>query len=56
MRRAAEAGPIAKAKDGRTYVIAEVSLENANRDRAPYNPLYFKVRGSAGDPDRALGS
>ena len=47
-RRAAEAGPIAKAKPGRTYMIADVSLENANRERAPYNPLYFKVRDADG--------
>jgi hypothetical protein len=53
-----------KAKPERTYLIADVTLENATRERAPYNPLYFKVKdaegyeysGSAIGDDKALKS
>lgn len=37
-----------KAKDGNTYVIAEVLIENVSVDKAPYNPLYFKVKDGDG--------
>lgn len=37
-----------KAKDGNTYVIAEVLIENVSADKVPYNPLYFKVKDGDG--------
>jgi hypothetical protein len=36
-----------KAKPGRVYVVADVTLETT-REKAPYNPLYFKVRDADG--------
>lgn len=37
-----------QAGQGKTFIVADVTVENAGRDRAPYNPLYFKVK-DAGD-------
>jgi hypothetical protein len=37
-----------KAKPDRTYAVADVTIENSSRDRAPYNPLYFKAKDDAG--------
>lgn len=45
-----------KAKDGSTFVVAEVLIENAGQDNAPYNPLYFKVKDSEGfEANASLG-
>jgi|SRR6187549_755854 len=46
--RAAELSQFQKAKDGNEFVIAEVVIENVDTDKAPYNPLYFKVKDSDG--------
>lgn len=37
-----------KAKEGNVYLLAEVLIENTGQDKAPYNPLYFKVKDSEG--------
>jgi hypothetical protein len=42
------AGQFLQAKPGRVYLVTDVTLENATRDTAPYNPLYFKVKDSDG--------
>lgn len=41
-------GQFLKAGDGKTYLIADVTVENTGRDKSPYNPLYFKVKDSDG--------
>lgn len=41
-------GQFFKAKPGRTYAVVEVVLETTGRDKAPYNPMYFKVKDSEG--------
>jgi hypothetical protein len=41
-------GQFQKAKDGDTFVVAEVVIENVSQDKAPYNPLYFKVKDGDG--------
>lgn len=46
--KAESMGQFLKAGDGKTYLIADVTVENAGRDKAPYNPLYFKVKDSDG--------
>lgn len=46
--RAAELGQFQKAKDGNEFVIAEIMIENVDKDKAPYNPLYFKAKDSEG--------
>lgn len=46
--RAAELSRFQKAKDGNEFVIAEVVIENVDKDKAPYNPLYFKVKDGDG--------
>jgi hypothetical protein len=54
-----------KAKEGYTYLVVEVIIENASRvEETPYNPLYFSVKDSSGfeyrssivAPDTALTS
>jgi hypothetical protein len=37
-----------KPKEGNIYLVAEVVIENVDRDQAPYNPMYFKVKDSTG--------
>ncbi len=37
-----------KAKAGNTFVVAEVVIENVSAEKAPYNPLYFKVKDADG--------
>lgn len=37
-----------KAEEGKTFVVAEVLIENVSADTAPYNPLYFSVKDSEG--------
>ncbi len=37
-----------KPKQGNEYVLAEVLIENVDRDTTPYNPLYFSVKDSDG--------
>jgi hypothetical protein len=46
--RAAELGQFNKAKDGNEFVVAEVVIENVDKDKVPYNPLYFKAKDSEG--------
>jgi cytoskeletal protein RodZ len=41
-------GQFMKAKPDRTYVVADVTIEAAGRDKTPYNPLYFKVKDAEG--------
>jgi hypothetical protein len=53
-----------KPKEGNTYLVIGVILENVTRDKTPYNPLYFKVKDAEGfeyntallAPDPALKS
>lgn len=33
---------------GYEYVVVDVTIENVERDQAPYNPLYFEVKDSDG--------
>jgi hypothetical protein len=40
--------PFGTIKPGHHYIAAQVSIRNADRDEAPYNPLYFKLRDSGG--------
>jgi len=55
--QASELGSIWKAKDGKTYVVVDVTLENANRDKAPYNPFYFKAKDADGyEYNAAMGA
>ncbi len=37
-------GQFLKAKTGNTYLVVEVLVESVDKDEAPYNPLYFKVK------------
>ncbi len=41
-------GKYLKPKDGNTFVVAEVLIENVSADKAPYNPFYFKVKDADG--------
>lgn len=41
-------GSFQKAEAGNTYVIVEVLIENISAEKAPYNPLYFKIKDSDG--------
>lgn len=64
VNRADQVGQFMKAKPGRIYVVVNVQIESPGRDKAPYNPLYFKIRdgdgyeysGSLIGPDNALQS
>lgn len=44
---AGELGSFQKAGDGKEFVVVEVVME-ALDDKAPYNPLYFKVKDDSG--------
>jgi hypothetical protein len=46
--RAQSLGQFLRAAEGKTYVVADVTLESPGRDTSPYNPIYFKVRASDG--------
>lgn len=48
VERKDQIGQYSKAKDGSTYVIAEVVIENTGYDSTPYNLLYFEVKDSDG--------
>lgn len=48
VEKADQIGTFLKADAGNTYLIAEVVIENVSADKAPYNPLYFKVKDSDG--------
>lgn len=48
VRRAQESGQFMKAKPGRTFIIVDVGLETTGREKAPYNPFYFKVKDADG--------
>lgn len=37
-----------KAKDGNTFIVAEVLIENVGADKSPYNPLYFTIKDGDG--------
>ena len=37
-----------KAGTGKTYLVVDVVIEATTRDKAPYNPFYFKVKDSEG--------
>lgn len=39
---------VQKVKLERTYVIVDVTIENTTRDKAPYNPAYFKIKDADG--------
>jgi hypothetical protein len=41
-------GDFWKPGEGNIYLVTEVIIENVNREEAPYNPLYFKVKDSDG--------
>lgn len=64
LRRTGEMGQLMRAKPGRTYAVIDVIVESTAREKAPYNPLYFKVRDADGyeytssliGPDNALKS
>jgi hypothetical protein len=44
----AELGEFMRADPGKTYLVADVTIENVGRDTSPYNPLYFKVKDAEG--------
>lgn len=44
----AQRGPLGAPKAGNVFVNVLVSIANTERDTAPYNPLYFKVKDSGG--------
>jgi len=46
--RKAELSQFQKAKDGNTFVVAEVLIENTGSNKAPYNPLYFTIKDGDG--------
>lgn len=46
--RTDSASQFQKAKPGRIYVVADVTVESVTREKAPYNPLYFKVKDADG--------
>lgn len=48
VNRADTLGQIMRAKPGRIFIVVDVSLESSARDKAPYNPLYFKVKDGNG--------
>jgi hypothetical protein len=48
VQRADSVGQLLKAKPGRVYTVADVTIETTGREKAPYNPLYFKVKDSGG--------
>jgi hypothetical protein len=63
VRRADAINQFVKAKPGRTYLIVDVVLETTGREKAPYNPFYFKLKDSEGfeytagiGPDNSLKS
>jgi hypothetical protein len=47
VRRAKSLNAVFQAKPGRTYLVVDVTLETGG-EKAPYNPLYFKVRDGGG--------
>lgn len=52
-----ELSQIEKAKNGNTFIVVEVLIENVSVDKAPYNPFYFKVKDSDGfESTPALGA
>ena len=64
VQKATSVGQFMRAKPGRTYLTADVTIESVSRENAPYNPLYFKVKDSEGQehtatafgPDNSLKS
>lgn len=48
VEKADQIGDFLKADAGNTYLIAEIIIENVSVDKAPYNPLYFKVKDGDG--------
>jgi Domain of unknown function (DUF4352) len=41
-------GQFQKAKPGRVFVVADVTVESVTREKAVYNPLYFKAKDADG--------
>jgi hypothetical protein len=41
-------GTLHKADGGKIYVVADVLIETTGKDKAPYNPLYFKAKDADG--------
>lgn len=48
VQKVGEVNQVMRAKPGRIYAVADVSIETTGREKAPYNPLYFKVRDADG--------
>lgn len=48
MSRKKSLGRFETADQGHSYVIVDVLLEATDRNEAPYNPMYFKVKDSDG--------
>jgi hypothetical protein len=48
INRTAAVNSFSRAKQGNTYLLVDVTVQNVDRDRAPYNPMYFKVRSKDG--------
>ena len=48
--RTAQIGDFQKAQDGREFIVVEALFENisADKEKADYNPFYFKVKDSEG--------
>lgn len=53
VERQAKIGDFQKAKAGNTFVLAEVLIENAGKEKIPYNLFYFKVRDGEGFEENA---
>ncbi len=48
VKRADRLSDLFTPKPGNVYVMVDVTIENVSREKAPYNPLYFKVKDEAG--------
>lgn len=48
VERRRQIGRFDKAGPGKVYLVIDAVVENRERDQAPYNLLYFKLRDSAG--------
>lgn len=48
VEKAKKIGSFQEAGGGKTYLLTEVIVETTGKDKAPYNPLYFKVKDKDG--------
>lgn len=48
VRQQSQVSEYLKPEAGNTYLIVEVVIENLSKEKAPYNPLYFKVKDAEG--------